>query len=154
MKPFPPFTELVPHRFPMVFLDEVTAFTPATLAGRYTPPADHWCGAAGLPAFMGIEIIAQAIAAHNSLLCRETDPTAAPSMGVLLGARRYQAAQARFPLGRPIQVFIEEKVQDPQGFGAFEGTLTDENGRPLAKATVKVFRPANFRDYIGAQRPS
>jgi predicted hotdog family 3-hydroxylacyl-ACP dehydratase len=138
----------------MVFLDKVTAWSAEALTGSYTPPAEHWAGATGLPSYFGIEIIAQAIAAHNSLLSRQSDSAAAPSLGVLLGTRRYQATQASFPAGEAITVIVEEKVQDPTGFGAFEGTLTDAVGRRLAQATVKVFRPANFRDYIASQRPS
>jgi predicted hotdog family 3-hydroxylacyl-ACP dehydratase len=137
----------------MVFLDEVTAWSEQSLTARYTPPTDHWIAARGLPSYIGIEIIAQAIAAHNSLLSRKTDPTAAPSIGVLLGTRRYLANLSSFPTGQAITVTVEEKVQDPQGFGAFEGKLLDDQGRPLAQATVKVFRPANFRDYIATQRP-
>lgn len=154
MKAFPRISELIPHRFPMVFIDEVTEFSPQGLTARYTPPADHWAGADGLPAFMGIEMIAQAIAAHNSLLSKQTDPCTAPSLGVLLGTRRYQTNQAAFPTGRPIRVVVEEKVHDPTGFGAFEGKLLDESGEVLAMATVKVFRPTNFRDYIASQRPT
>lgn len=154
MTPFPAITDLVPHRPPMVFLDAVTGFTPTTLTANYTPPAGHWSGSAGMPSYLGIEMIAQAIAAHNSLLSRQTDASAPPSLGVLLGTRRYEATASSFPAHLPLTIRIEEKVQDPQGFGAFEGTITDGDGRQLAKATVKVFRPADFRDYIVTQRPS
>lgn len=154
MTSFPPIADLIPHRHPMVFLDEVLAYSPESLTARYTPPEGHWAGPAGLPAFMGIEIIAQAIAAHNSLLSREQHPTAPPSMGVLLGTRRYQATQAIFPAGEPLTVVVTEKVQDPQGFGAFEGALYDRSQSLLAQATVKVFRPADFREYMLTQSPS
>jgi predicted hotdog family 3-hydroxylacyl-ACP dehydratase len=154
MKPFPAIADLVPHRPPMVFLDAVTGFTPTTLTATYTPPAGHWSGTAGMPSYLGIEMIAQGIAAHNSLLSRQTDASSSPSLGVLLGTRRYEATAATFPAGRPLTISIEEKVQDPQGFGAFEGIVADAEGRPVAKATVKVFRPADFRDYIVTQRPS
>lgn len=154
MKTLPPVSELIPHRFPMVFIDEVIDCSAQRLTASYTPPSDHWAGADGLPAFLGIEIIAQAIAAHNSLQARTTEPDAAPSLGVLLGTRRYQANQTSFPSGRAIKVVVEEKVQDPSGFGAFDGTLLDDSGKVLAMATVKVFRPPNFRDYIESQRPS
>lgn len=154
MKALPPISELIPHRPPMVFIDEVTSFSARGLTALYTPPAEHWAGGDGLPTFLGIEIIAQAIAAHNSLLARENDPGAPPSLGVLLGTRRYQAGQAAFPAGRPIKVMVEEKIQDPSGFGAFDGSLHDETGKVLAAATVKVFRPGSFRDYIESQRPT
>ena len=153
MNTFPTIADLIPHRFPMVFLDEVTGFSPQGLTARFTPTSGHWAGSEGLPAFMGLEIIAQAIAAHNCLLSHENDPTAPPPIGVLLGTRRYQASQPNFPAGKTVTVVITEKVQDPQGFGAFDGTLYDDAKRILAQATVKVFRPFNFREYIISQRP-
>jgi len=151
---YPPIEELVPHRAPMLFLDGVSEFTPTRLIGSFRPPQGHWCGPAGLPAIMGIEIIAQAIAAHNSLLSRLQDATAAPTMGVLLGTRRYEADVAFFPLGEQLTVVIEEKMQDASGFGAFEGTLLSATQAKLAAATVKVFRPPDFRAYMTSPRPS
>lgn len=154
MNPFPPIAELIPHRFPMVFIDEVTEYSPQGLTARFTPTSGPWAGSEGLPAFLGIEIIAQAIAAHNSLLSQENDPLTPPALGVLLGTRRYQANQPNFPTGKAITVVVTEKIQDPQGFGAFEGTLYDDAQRVLAQATVKVFRPTNFREYMVSQRPT
>ena len=153
MTNFPPIDELVPHRAPMVFLDQVREFTPTRLVATYLPPKGHWCGPAGLPALMGIEIIAQAIAAHNSLLSRQKDAKAAPTMGVLLGTRRYEATNALFPLEEQIIVIVEEKMQDPSGFGAFEGVLLSAEQVKLASATVKVFRPPDFRAYMTSNRP-
>jgi predicted hotdog family 3-hydroxylacyl-ACP dehydratase len=59
-----------------------------------------------------------------------------------------------FPFGRRILIELEEKMQDPVGFGAFLGTLRDETGHTLASSTIKVFRPADFRTYIAQNRPS
>jgi len=149
----PPIEQLVPHRAPMLFLDRVSEFSPTRLVAHYRPPASHWCGARGLPAFMGIEIIAQAIAAHSSLLSRQQDTRSEPTLGVLLGTRRYEAAQAFFPLTEEITVIVEEKLQDPTGFGAFEGLLLSSAQVKLATATVKVFRPPDFRAYMSTSRP-
>jgi hypothetical protein len=43
-------------------------------------------------------------------------------------------------------------MQDASGFGAFEGVLFSETQAKLASATVKVFRPADFRAYITSPR--
>jgi predicted hotdog family 3-hydroxylacyl-ACP dehydratase len=74
-------------------------------------------------------------------------------LGVLLGTRRYEATQPFFPLAEEITVVIEEKMQDPSGFGAFDGVLLSASQVILASATVKVFRPPDFRAYITANRP-
>jgi predicted hotdog family 3-hydroxylacyl-ACP dehydratase len=152
MTDFPAIESLIPHRAPMVFLDRVSEFTTTRLVAHYLPPLGHWCGERGLPSFMGIEIIAQAIAAHNSLHSRQTNANAAPSLGVLLGTRRYEATQPFFPLAEEITVVIEEKMQDASGFGAYAGVLFSARQAKLASATVKVFRPADFRAYITSPR--
>ena len=61
-----------------------------------------------------------------------------PSVGVLLGARSYEATMPFFPFGRRILIELKEKMQDPVGFGAFLGTLRDEAGRTLASSTIEV----------------
>jgi predicted hotdog family 3-hydroxylacyl-ACP dehydratase len=153
MTTYPSIETLIPHRAPMVFLDHVTEFSETRLVADYRPHEGHWCEGPGMPSFMGIEIIAQAIAAHNSLLSRQRDGSAEPSMGVLLGTRRYGANTTFFPFGETITVIVEEKMQDPSGFGAFDGVLLSASQVILASATVKVFRPPDFRAYITANRP-
>jgi predicted hotdog family 3-hydroxylacyl-ACP dehydratase len=152
MTELPPIEELVPHRHPMLLIDGVTSFEPTRLTGAFTPAEGCWDDPRGLPSYAGIEIIAQGIAALNSLNSRVSEGATQPSVGVLLGARSYEAAVPFFPFGRRILIEIEEKMQDPVGFGAFLGTLRDEQGRPLASSTVKVFRPADFRTYIAQNR--
>lgn len=152
MTDLPPIEELVPHRYPMLLIDGVTSFEPTRLTGTFTPMEGCWDDPRGLPSYAGIEIIAQGIAALNSLTSRISEGATQPSVGVLLGARSYEAAMPFFPFGRRILIDIEEKMQDPVGFGAFLGTLRDEEGRTLASSTVKVFRPADFRTYIAQNR--
>lgn len=152
MTELPPIEELVPHRHPMLLIDSVTSFEPTRLTGTFTPEEGSWDDPRGLPSYAGIEIIAQGIAALNSLTSRISEGATQPSVGVLLGARSYEAAMPFFPFGRRILIEIEEKMQDPVGFGAFLGTLRDEEGRTLASSTVKVFRPADFRTYIAQNR--
>ncbi len=154
MTELPPIEELVPHRYPMLLIDDVTSFEATRLMATFTPTESCWDDARGLPSYAGIEIIAQGIAAHNSLASRINEGSTEPSVGVLLGARTYEATTPFFPFGRRIHIEIEEKMQDPVGFGAFLGTLRDEEGRTLASSTVKVFRPADFRTYIAQNRPS
>lgn len=153
MTSFPPFTDLVPHRPPMVFIDEVIEFSPTKLVASYCPPANHWAGSNGMPSFLGIEMIAQAIAAHNSLLVRQSNPESPPSIGLLLGTRKYESNQPTFSPGKPLKIMIEEVMQDPAGFGAFNGNIISNDGETFASAVVKVFRPPNFSEFIKSNRP-
>ena len=154
MKTFPPITDLIPHRHPMLLLDAVHEFTPNRLRATYTISSERWPDPSGMPAYMGIELIAQAIAAHNCLVSREKDLTAGPSLGVLLGSRRYTAIKSHFAPGERLCIAIVEKMQDDSGFGAFDGTIASPCGIELANGTVKVFRPPDFAAFISEKRPA
>ena len=153
MRTFPPITELIPHRDPMLLLDAVHDFTPTSLRTSYMIRPERWPDPLGMPAYMGIELIAQAIAAHNCLVNREKDRTAGPSLGVLLGTRRYVSVASHFGPGERLEIGITEKMQDESGFGAFDGTILSSDGIQQASATVKVFRPPDFSAYISENRP-
>lgn len=154
MKTFPPITDLIPHRPPMLLLDAVHEFAPNRLRASYLISSERWPDSSGMPAYMGIELIAQAIAAHNCLNSREKDPAAGPSLGVLLGTRRYAAVSSHFAPGERLSIAIVEKLQDESGFGAFDGTILSSSGIELANATVKVFRPPDFAAFISEKRPA
>jgi predicted hotdog family 3-hydroxylacyl-ACP dehydratase len=153
MKTFPPIKELIPHRHPMLFLDAVHEFSPAGLHASYEVSSERWTDPLGMPSYMGIEIIAQAVAAHNCLVNREKDRTAGPSLGLLLGTRRYASVTTHFAHRERLEVRITEKMQDESGFGAFDGVILSSDGIELARATVKAFRPPDFAKFISENRP-
>lgn len=153
MMSYPPITELLPHRHPMLFLDEVCHFTSTTLTATCRICSDRWPEPGGMPAYTGIELIAQAIAAHNSLTAKIGDQSAGPSLGVLLGTRKYSSAVTHFGAEKSVTVSITEKMQDESGFGAFDGAILSDGDTLLASATIKVFRPSDFRTYLSENRP-
>lgn len=135
----------VPHREPLLLLDNIIEHDRETLVATYQVKETPW-PASGMPAYIGIEIIAQAVAALET--ARSQNGDGSPALGVLLGTRSYRSAVANFPVGTTLTVRVTEKMADPSGFGAFQGTLYAEDGAMAAEALVKVYRPDDFWNYI------
>lgn len=94
--PFPPIGELLPHRGRAVLLSRVlahdatsTTCAVAAGAGQLYRDADG-----RVPAYVGLEYMAQAVAAHGGLLDREAGREARP--GFFLGSRRLSFSVEHF----------------------------------------------------------
>lgn len=137
----PPIEALIPHRGTMLLLDRIVDFDSEAAVGECTPRTDAWYAegnAPGMPAWIGLELMAQTIAAHVSLAKRRQG--LAPKLGVLLGTRAYRAETAVFAAGQPLRVRVNCLLSDATGLGAYECAIEGEQG-VLATAVLKVFEP-------------
>lgn len=132
-----PVRELLPHEPPMVLLDRIVSFGAATLVAEVDIREDsQFCAAGGVPGWVGIEYMAQAVAAHAGCEARERgDP---PSIGYLLGTRAYRCNIPTFPVGATLRITVESLFVEMQ-LGAYACNI--ETHVPVASATINVFRP-------------
>lgn len=144
---YPPIEELLPHRGIMLWLKGVTAADEAAIEAHAAVPAEAWYLDAnrGMPAWIGIELMAQAIAAHASLRGRLLGRPARP--GVLLGTRAYRAELPSFPAGARLLVSACLSGADESGYSAYDCSIRG-SAAPLARATLKVFAPADFEAFL------
>ncbi|CAB3798709.1 hypothetical protein LMG28688_04782 [Paraburkholderia caffeinitolerans] len=144
---FPPIEAIIPHRGTMLLLDSVIACGDETLTALATVHADAWYAntEGAMPAWIGIELMAQAIAAHVGLLSMRAGKPARP--GVLLGTRRYEMARDAFAPGAPLRVTVNEVLRSEEGHGAY-GCTIEQDGARCAEATVKVYQPRDFQTFI------
>jgi predicted hotdog family 3-hydroxylacyl-ACP dehydratase len=144
---FPPIEELLPHRGTMLLLDRITNFDTETIYSEYTPRAHAWyCDERGhMPAWIGIELMAQTIAAQVGLVKRSQ--AAPPKQGVLLGTRSYAATQPFFMVGQTLCIQSTLIFLDDSGLGAYECSIC-VNDLEVASATLKVFEPDNFETFL------
>ena len=144
----PPIEALLQHRGSMLLLEEVLDFSDDTALCRAVPAVATWYARAdgAMPAWIGIELMAQTIAVHAALLVRRLGKP--PRPGVLLGTRAYRASTAAFTGGQPLYVTAHQSYRDEAGLGAYDCTLADEVGQVLATATVTVFEPDDFKTFI------
>jgi len=134
-----PVNELLPHDPPMVLLDRILSIDESSLVAEVTiRPDSVLCDESGVPGWVGIEYMAQAVAAHAGARARlRGDP---PSVGYLLGTRSYKCSVAVFPIGMTLTVHIRSLFVE-MNLGAFECRL--ESGDELANATINVYQPAD-----------
>ncbi len=130
---------VVPHRGPMCLLDRVLECSGDDISAEVEIRADAlFAGPEGVPAWVGIEYMAQAVAAWAG--CRARAAGREPAIGFLLGSRRYEAFQPHFAIGRTLRVEAHREVLGDNGLGAFACRIVCA-GQVLASATISVFEP-------------
>lgn len=120
--PFPPITELIPHRPPMVLLDEVIACEPGRVTCRATLQPDCVFAVDGFvhPAAL-IELVAQACAAYVRLLPGDGDGP--PRLGLIMGSREASFEVDRLAVGEVLTVVAQKQYGESQ-LASFVGTVT------------------------------
>ncbi len=148
----PPIEDLLPHRGTMLLLDRVTEFSGDTAVAEYAPRADAWyADAAGnMPGWVGIELMAQAVAAHVALAKRLVGLPV--KMGALLGTRAYRANAVSFAAGCILQIRAREVFRDESGLAAYECAIAC-GGTPMAEAVLKVYEPEDFGQFMQGKQP-
>lgn len=99
----------------------------------------------GVPGWVGIEYMAQAIGAYAGIV--RTQAGLPIEIGLLLGTRRYACSRAMFAPGTRLTVRVEQLVRDGSGVAAFACTIHDGNEQ-LARAEIKAFQPDDVRGYL------
>ena len=129
----------VPHRGAMNLLDSVVHCDDLSICARVRVPAEGmFTGADGVPAWVGIEYMAQAVAAWSG--ARNREGGGSPRIGYLLGSRRYEAHVPVFPVGAELRVFGQCELMGDNGLGMFDCRI-EHDGRVLASGRLSVFEP-------------
>lgn len=139
--PWPPHAmdAWVPHRGPLSLLDGVEHCDEQGIEARVRVPAGGVFGDDdGVPAWLGIEYMAQAVAAWSSGRARAAGGS--PRIGYLLGSRRYEAALPVFPVGADLRVLAQCELMGDNGLGMFDCRI-EHAGRVLASGRISVFEP-------------
>ena len=147
---FPPITELLLHRGSMLLLDRVAEFETSTLVAEYSPRTDAWYAdvSGNLPGWIGIELMAQSVAAHVAMNKRLAGLM--PKMGALLGTRAYQMSPSiagSFCAGQVLRIRVQETFRDESGLAAYDCSIV-QNGKTLATSMLKIFEPDDFELFV------
>ena len=135
----------------MLLLDELRDHGPEHVTCGVTIGAGTmFCdGMNGVPAWVGIEYMAQACCAFSGI--EEVRAGGKPSIGLLLGSRRYQSEAEFFPLGATLLIRADLQLRDETDFVAF-GCTIHEGDRVLARGDVKAYRPKDVLAVIRGSR--
>jgi predicted hotdog family 3-hydroxylacyl-ACP dehydratase len=124
----------------MCLLDTLLEAGDEYLHASVTPRRDDlFATADGIPGWVGLEWLAQAVAAWAGVQAVTGGDT--PKIGFLLGTRHYQCRLPLFRFGQPIRIEVELNFRADNGLGAFNGCLLDSDNQPIASATLNVFQP-------------
>ncbi|TXG93231.1 MAG: beta-hydroxyacyl-ACP dehydratase [Rhodocyclaceae bacterium] len=102
-----------------------------------------------MPAWIGIELMAQTIAVHVGW--NKAQQGLPPKQGVLLGTRAYRCDEAVFQGALEVEATLS--FMDESGLGAYDCCIRMD-GRSVATATVKVFEPEDFQQFFNSQSNS
>lgn len=139
---------LIPHRGGMLWIDRVLHCDAQRVVAEATVRMDHLLAdedAPGLPAWMGIEYMAQGIAAWAGGRALARGEEIKP--GFLLGTRRYEAHRPWLAFGLRLRIECECELMGDNGLGLFACKLLDGETE-LAIANVSVFEPPSPDDYL------
>lgn len=135
---YPEPAELLPHTGRAVLLDEIIDDTGEHIVAGATITAAHpfFVDGHGVPAWVGIELMAQAIATHSGLLGQRTQR--APRRGMLLGTRRYRSHVPWFADGAHLDVHAAVTFGQEGSSMAACACRIDSDGQTLAEATIII----------------
>ncbi|WP_020647753.1 ApeP family dehydratase [Solimonas variicoloris] len=140
--------ELLPHGPGFTLLDSLLDYghEHASCSIDIGPQTPFFEAGRGVPNWVGIEYMAQAIGVYAGIVRRQAGQHI--EIGLLLGTRRYRCEQAWFTPGSRLVVRADQLVRDAaSGVAAFRCQLHDGE-RELAQAEIKAFQPDNVRAYL------
>jgi len=128
----------VPHRGRISLLDNVLEHSEEhCVASVHITPRSTFClPGVGVPAYVGLEYMAQTVAAYDG--AKRASAGAAPALGFLLGTRNYEARRDHFAPGETLVVTARITVsQHP--VAAFDCTISIKE-EVVATASLTVYR--------------
>jgi len=141
--------ELVPHAGEAILLDRLLDCGDENVSTEVTIRPGLYSDADGhLPGWMGLELMAQSVAAWAGVQAKRARQPVQP--GFLIGTRHYACNVPVFPQGSQLQIEGRCSLQDASGLGVFECTLSG-SGRHAhihAHARLNVFRPPEVARYL------
>ena len=133
--------ELVPHRPPMLLINEVVAVDARSSSARVMidSQASFYQAGAGVPTWIGLEYMGQTAALIAGYQLKHG--LVEPHLGFLLGTRHYQTQLDYFAENSTLRVSCQEKALVGDSLATFDCSICyDGQADNLATATLSVFR--------------
>jgi predicted hotdog family 3-hydroxylacyl-ACP dehydratase len=136
--------DLVPHTGRMVLLNRVIEFDEENMVAEVIVRDDGLFGdGKTVPAWLGIEYMAQTIAALGGMKRRLAGKPL--NLGFLLGTRRYESNVGTFAVGSILTVTVNRLVED-QGLGVFDCRIKAKGISATAK--LNVYQPDSAENRV------
>ncbi len=136
---------LVPHAGTMSLLTRIAAYGDEWLEAEVDIHAGStFAETNGVPAWVGMEYMAQAVAAFAGL--QEKRQNQPPKIGFLLGSRRYAVNTDWFNTGQTLLVRVERDMIADNGLHVFNCTISAHH--VSAQASLNVFQPDDAGQFL------
>jgi predicted hotdog family 3-hydroxylacyl-ACP dehydratase len=144
---YPPLEQLLPHRPPMILIDRMIHATDTGGMCEVTiGPQTLFLELAGVPAFVGIEYMAQAVAAYGGYKSYLASQPVV--VGFLLGTQQLKTYCQFFDLGQMLHIQVTH-VWGYNQLMQFHCTIQDATaGELLQEAELNVFKPKDLQSYL------
>ncbi|WP_226643716.1 hotdog family protein [Microbulbifer variabilis] len=137
--------ELVPHSGNMSLLDEVVSVGEEQLQAKLRVRDDGIFSRNGhVPAYVGIEYMAQTIAAFSGYHAKERGEEV--RLGFLLGTRKFLSNVESYRCGEELTINVQRLLQAENGMATFECEITGPAIEQTAR--LNVFQPDNVEQYL------
>lgn len=131
-------TEILYHAPPMILIDRVEAYDRETVASVVEITAGSpFMEGEQVPAYVGIEYMAQSIAAYSGIKARNAGCD--PRIGYLIGSRNLMLACPGYAIGDKISVTVH-LVYDEAPMAVFDCTIHRAE-KLVAEARLNVYQP-------------
>lgn len=146
-----PIHDLIPHRPPMALVDRLLSYEDGGACCEVVIGPDHlFLGEDGVPAYLGMELMAQTLAAMNGYKALEKGRE--PDVGFLLGTPKFKTHCAHFKLGQCLRVEVRLVWGDDE-LRQFECEIKDAKTEALLQtATINAFVPNDLDSYLKKER--
>lgn len=144
---YPPIEQLVPHKPPMILIDRMIEATDTACTCEVTiTPQTLFIEPAGVPAFVGLEYMAQAVAAYAGYKVYLAGQSI--GHGFLLGTPQFKTDCQFFHCGQTLQIRVTHVWGDHE-LMQFQCTIYDAlTGALLQQAELTVFTPQDVASYL------
>lgn len=139
MKEMMPVEDLVRHRGQMLLIDRLVDASASHAVGEVTiaSSSSFFRAGRGVPAYVGLEYMAQTVAAFDG--ARRVESGEPPAIGFLLGTRRYVSKVKYFLADTLLSVHVNI-VFSEGGMASFDCVI-NAFGEELVTASLNVYRP-------------
>ncbi len=142
-------SQLVPHEKPMLLIDRMLDYDDEWFKSEVeiTKGSEFLNENNAVPSWVGIEYMAQTIAAYAGRISRENDEPV--KIGFLVGSRKYSSTISEFPIGMKLQITAERVIQGDNGLSVFQCSIENaDGGEQIATASLNVFQPNDANEFL------
>lgn len=141
-----PIAEVVPHGPPMILLEQLEHYDQDSIITSLTIRYDSlFCDGEKIPAWVGIEYMAQTIATYSG--CHARDAAQDVVVGFLVGTRKYQCHVSHFTIGDRLTIHANKIIMGDNGLGVFECKIIHHDA-VITEASLNVFQPNNPEEFF------